>query len=127
MTLHNQFLCAVEAIPINRARGFDITAADEATTRVFALRLLNAPDLASSIRVYADYCPHQGLALPWRTDAYFSANGLHIACSAHGALFDPASGLCIAGPCEGEALIRYPIQIDAHGQVFLGDKNDNNQ
>jgi nitrite reductase/ring-hydroxylating ferredoxin subunit len=33
-------------------------------------------------------------------------DGHHLQCATHGALFDPLSGVCISGPCAGDALQR---------------------
>jgi len=39
-------------------------------------------------------------------------------CYTHGALYEPATGLCIAGPCKGEALYRLPVRVD-DGDVLV--------
>lgn len=120
----DQWLCALDAIPLSGARGFDLEPIHGLPHRVFALRVQNQkakPTEARklSVRVYEDCCPHQHLPLPWRTDAYLSADERHIVCSAHGALFDPDSGVCVAGPCQGQSLMSYQVHIDAQDQVFL--------
>ena len=32
-------------------------------------------------------------------------------CTGHGALFRPADGVCVAGPCEGEGLSPWPVEV----------------
>jgi len=49
-------------------------------------------------------CPHQGTPLDLLPGRVFSADGRHLVCATHGALFDPASGLCLKGPCKGKRL-----------------------
>jgi nitrite reductase/ring-hydroxylating ferredoxin subunit len=38
-----------------------------------------------------------------------NASGDALVCSAHGAVFD-ATGFCLAGPCQGKALL--PLELD---------------
>ncbi len=73
-------------------------------------------------QVYAwrDACPHYGdTPLAWRRDAYLNVDGTRIVCAAHGAQFEPDTGLCIIGPCLGQALIRVPIVLTDKGQIEL--------
>ena len=60
---------------------------------------------------YVDRCPHMGLPLAQTLDGYLSADGTLIACSWHGALFDPASGACVGGPCPGQRLTPWPVAV----------------
>lgn len=63
---------------------------------------------------YRDICPHYGdTALPWKKDVYLDAKNKHIVCAAHGALFEIESGVCLRGPCIGEAL--QPLKIEIRG------------
>jgi nitrite reductase/ring-hydroxylating ferredoxin subunit len=59
------------------------------------------------------------VAMQYRKDRFMSADGQHIVCFAHGALFRPDDGLCVLGPCLGQALQQQPIVIDADGAVWL--------
>ena len=43
---------------------------------------------------------------PGARHAYLNAAGDRIVCAAHGALFEPDTGLCVQGPCLGESLRR---------------------
>lgn len=97
-------LCHVDELPEGGARGFDTEGAGQAT--VFVLRR------GSALRAWRDACPHLGTPLPWRRDAYLDASGRHIVCAAHGALFDPLTGVCSLGPCLGDALT--PVAIEEH-------------
>jgi len=53
---------------------------------------------------YINSCPHTGVTLNWQKDLFLSADELYIQCSLHGALFEPADGRCIRGPCLGRQL-----------------------
>ena len=60
---------------------------------------------------YVDRCPHAGLPLTQRLDDYLTPDGSLIACSWHGALFQPESGACVGGPCMGQGLTPWPVEV----------------
>ena len=72
------------------------------------------------MQAYVNRCPHQGHPLDLRPEAFLTPDGSLILCSSHGALFEMATGLCVAGPCAGQSLKRVPILIEA-GLVVLGE------
>lgn len=55
--------------------------------------------------------------MAWRKDAYLSGDRRSIMCHAHGARFDPLTGLCTEGPCLGERLQPVPLRQDALGHL----------
>lgn len=66
---------------------------------------------------YRNHCPHIGSPLDWLPDQFFSDDGENLLCHTHGALFDPATGDCLSGPCP-RGLYPIPVQIcDDHIQV----------
>ena len=67
---------------------------------------------------YVNSCPHRGTELDWQHGDFFDESGLYLVCATHGAAFDPATGLCIAGPCAGERLFRVSIR-EEHERVML--------
>ena len=66
--------------------------------KLFAIRLDNR------IYAYWNICPHRGIPLNWIPDQFLDPDGELIQCSSHGALFEIATGQCIAGPCSGDSL-----------------------
>lgn len=66
-----------------------------------------------AVHGYVDRCPHAGLPLAQELDGYMTTSGEHIACSWHGALFDPVTGVCVGGPCAGAALTPWPLSVAA--------------
>jgi nitrite reductase/ring-hydroxylating ferredoxin subunit len=66
---------------------------------------------------YVDRCPHAGLPLAQRLDAYLTPGGDRIACSWHGAIFAIEDGLCLGGPCAGQSLTAWPVTI-ADGNII---------
>lgn len=63
------------------------------------------------VRGYVDRCPHAGLPLAKTLDDYMADGGRYIACSWHGALFDPETGDCVGGPCAGQRLTPWPVAV----------------
>jgi nitrite reductase/ring-hydroxylating ferredoxin subunit len=64
-----------------------------------------------TVHGYVDRCPHAGLPLAQVLDQYLTPDGTQIACSWHGALFDPETGACVGGPCVGAALTPWPLTV----------------
>nr|WP_211194140.1 Rieske (2Fe-2S) protein [Pyxidicoccus fallax] len=61
---------------------------------------------------YVDRCPHAGLPLAQKLDDYLTPDKRLIACSWHGALFQPGDGLCVGGPCAGARLTPWPVKVE---------------
>lgn len=93
------------------ARGYD--PQDSGQDTVFVVRR------GGTLRVWRDRCPHAGTPMAWRRHAYLNAAGDRIVCAAHGALFEPDTGLCVQGPCLGETLQALPFAVDAAGDILL--------
>jgi nitrite reductase/ring-hydroxylating ferredoxin subunit len=67
---------------------------------------------------FVNRCPHMGTELDWQPGEFFEESGLYLVCSTHGAIFEPATGFCVAGPCRGASL--EPLQVrEQGGEVFL--------
>ncbi len=64
-----------------------------------------------TVHGYVDRCPHAGLPLAQRLDDYLTPDGRFIACSWHGAIFDPNDGRCVGGPCAGDKLAPWPVGV----------------
>jgi len=65
--------------------------------------------IKGKIYAYRNHCPHVGSPLDWVPNQFFSDDGETLLCHTHGALFDPATGDCISGPCP-RGLYPIPIQ-----------------
>jgi nitrite reductase/ring-hydroxylating ferredoxin subunit len=72
----------------------------------------------ADVYAYVNRCPHAGHPLNWSPDRFLSPDGALIQCQSHGALFDIASGRCVAGPCPGRALARLDARVE-NGVVML--------
>lgn len=56
---------------------------------------------------YRNQCRHQPLTLDYGDGEFFTEDNSYLLCRNHGALFQPETGLCVAGPCTGASL--YPL------------------
>ncbi|MGH8496485.1 MAG: Rieske (2Fe-2S) protein [Gammaproteobacteria bacterium] len=72
---------------------------------------------------YVNVCPHAGHALDWRPDGFLTNDRSMIMCSAHGAVFELETGLCVAGPCPGRSLRRLRVRV-ADGDVLVDPSGD---
>ncbi len=66
---------------------------------------------AGEVRAFRNRCPHTGVELNWGGNRFLDVDDAYIQCSMHGALFRPADGRCIHGPCVGRALEALPVRI----------------
>ena len=103
-------LCRVEEIPDGQARGFDPPAGVWRP----GLLVLRRGD---TVRGYVNACPHQGVPLNWLPDRFMTPDGRHLQCTVHGARFRPEDGVCVAGPCLGDALEPVALAVDADGLI----------
>jgi nitrite reductase/ring-hydroxylating ferredoxin subunit len=62
---------------------------------------------------YVNRCRHMATPLDFIRDQFLSEDGRYLMCYTHGALYEFASGVCVAGPCKGEALYRLPVHLVA--------------
>jgi nitrite reductase/ring-hydroxylating ferredoxin subunit len=68
-------------------------------------------------RAYANVCPHRLVPLDFGGLPPMSDDGRYLLCNQHGALFRPEDGVCIEGPCAGEALTA--LNVASEGDDLL--------
>lgn len=102
-------LCRLDEIADPGARGFTF---GEGTAReeIFVVRR------GTELFGYVNACPHQGTPLEFLPDRFLTRDGREILCSTHGARFDIATGLCVAGPCASLRLAPIAVEVVA-GEV----------
>lgn len=91
---------------------FSVPAPGGAELQAFAVRHLGA------VCAFVNRCPHMGTELDWQPGEFFDVAGLYLVCATHGALFQPATGFCVAGPCSGASLERLRTR-EHNGRVLL--------
>jgi nitrite reductase/ring-hydroxylating ferredoxin subunit len=67
---------------------------------------------------YLNRCAHKRVELDWQEGEFFDAEHRYLVCATHGALYDPASGSCVGGPCRGAKLTAIPVR-EADGAVWI--------
>jgi len=96
-------------------------------TRGFSLPGAQFPDEYFLVhwyrRVYAyrNLCPHAGRFLNFKPDSFLTRDHTLIICAGHGALFEPESGRCVAGPCVGQALDSMRVTVEDDQVVVYSD------
>ena len=73
------------------------------------------------VHAYVNTCPHRGTSLDWQPGEVFDESGLYLICATHGALFEPDTGFCIAGPCQGASLQKIPVTVEADHVMLKHD------
>lgn len=66
-----------------------------------------------TVVAYRNACPHMGRSLSLAPGEFIFGNNGELVCPHHGACFDPATGECISGPCDGDYL--RPVGIELQG------------
>lgn len=110
-------LCTLNELAEHRSKEFSIDAGDW-PLRGFIVRH------GGAIAAYVNRCPHAGHPLNMRPDRFLTEDGSLILCNSHGALFEPASGLCVGGPCMGKQLQSLPIRVEQDCVVLDGDAGE---
>jgi len=68
---------------------------------------------------YVNRCRHMATPLDFIRDQFLSEDGRYLMCYTHGALYEFANGVCVEGPCKGEALYRLPVRVEGD-EVLVG-------
>jgi nitrite reductase/ring-hydroxylating ferredoxin subunit len=108
------FLCTSDALT-ERGHGvrFVVPQAQGTQQQAFAVRY------QGTVVAYLNRCAHLPQELDWNAGDFFDEEGQYLVCAGHGALYSPASGLCVAGPCRGASLVRLPVQETAQGVFWM--------
>ncbi len=106
-------LCTAAELGEGAARSFPI-GPEAARRHVLVVRR------QGRLHGYVNRCPHAGGRLDEFGEGLWDLSGTLLRCATHGALFRPADGTCVAGPCPGRTLT--PVSLsEAGGQIRLLD------
>jgi len=70
------------------------------------------------VRAYFNRCAHVPVELDAQPGKFLDSSGLYLICTVHGALYDPTSGACLLGRCQGRGLEPLPVE-ERNGAVYL--------
>jgi nitrite reductase/ring-hydroxylating ferredoxin subunit len=106
-------VCRLADLKADMARAFTLGEGDW-PLRGFVVRA------GAEVRAYVNRCPHAGHPLDLLPGRFLTADGALIVCASHGALFEKATGYCVAGPCAGKSLRPVGVEVRS-GYVLLAD------
>ncbi|NBB93060.1 MAG: Rieske 2Fe-2S domain-containing protein [Gammaproteobacteria bacterium] len=104
------FLCPADDLEEGRYREFQLEQDGEPVWLIVTRREGRA-------RAWFNLCPHQGRPLNFAPDRFLTDEADRLVCAHHGAVFDPSSGVCVAGPCKNAAL-REIIVEESQGRIL---------
>jgi nitrite reductase/ring-hydroxylating ferredoxin subunit len=61
---------------------------------------------------YLNRCAHVGTPLDLWPNEFLSEDARSLVCATHGAVYEPTTGGCTAGPCLGQALTPLPLRCE---------------
>jgi nitrite reductase/ring-hydroxylating ferredoxin subunit len=70
-----------------------------------------------TVHAYVNRCAHRGVTLDWDPGRFFDRSRRYLVCAVHGAHYEPASGACVGGPCNG-GLVKLAV-IEKDNAVYL--------
>jgi len=91
---------------------------DAAQARAFKLLLLRS---GADVNVFVNRCAHFGVPLAERPEQLIYKPFESISCNVHYARYRWSDGVCDRGDCEGESLVRVPVECDADGMVRIAE------
>ncbi len=97
-------ICPCHALADPGARGFEVSLNGEQVEGILV-------HWHGHWYAYQNACPHTGVNLNWSPAQFFDLEQRYLQCSLHGALFEPASGYCVYGPCVDECLTPLKISV----------------
>lgn len=71
-----------------------------------------------AVQAWINVCPHAGRRLDWAPGQFLKSSEGHLVCAVHGAAFGLGDGVCVAGPCRGDALRPVAVKV-RDGKVWL--------
>lgn len=71
-----------------------------------------------TVHAYRNECRHVPMTMDWVENRFLSRDGCWIQCATHGALYEIASGRCVAGPPAGRHLLRLSV-TEEDGDVVV--------
>lgn len=113
MTRH-EFLCASTALPEGEYHELDYSVNG-------SIRYLVATRIDGEAKAWYNRCPHAGMPFNYGPDQFITDAENRLVCAAHGAVFDPNSGQCVAGPCPRAMMTRCPL-VEEDGKIFAADE-----
>ena len=65
---------------------------------------------------YINQCAHLPVELDWNEGDFFTTDQDYLICATHGAHYEPHTGHCVLGPCQGKRL--RPLVVNEQNSVI---------
>jgi len=102
-------ICAMNEIPSRRAKGFNLVILDEnGKEKPWPIVVVR---WGKQVFGYLNHCPHNNVNLDWERNQFLDPNGNRLMCGKHGSIFDIDTGVCVEGPCQGQALTPIGVAV----------------
>ena len=105
MTSPCEWRCAAASVPPGRTATLSLRCDGHAVSGFVV-------NVGGCYRAYVNRCPHVGTPLDLWPNEFLADDGRTLVCSTHGALFEPDTGHCTAGPCAGRGLTPLPLRVE---------------
>jgi nitrite reductase/ring-hydroxylating ferredoxin subunit len=103
----SEIVCPLDSLGTEDARGFQLGGGEWPLQGIVVRH-------AGVVHAYVNRCPHAGHPLHLAQDRFLSKDRQFLVCASHGALFELATGRCIAGPCAGASLTPLKVCVERH-------------
>lgn len=100
--------------PVQRGEAVKFAFKEDGIPREGILALLEQ----GNWKAYENSCRHIPLPLDYGDGKFFDPTGQWLTCQTHGAIYDPATGHCLEGPCRGARLRELEIE-EIDQRLFL--------
>ena len=103
--------------------------AERGRAKVFDLLHLGRPARGFVLRhdgrvvAYLNRCLHVPAEMDWNEGEFLDATGTVIVCSLHGAVYAPADGRCLGGPCGGGRLTALAVEERGDGVYWYPSRD----
>jgi nitrite reductase/ring-hydroxylating ferredoxin subunit len=74
-------------------------------------------NFGGALHAYVNRCRHVAMEMDWVENQFFTEDARFVQCATHGALYEPVTGECVAGPPCGRSLYRLPVRVDGDAIV----------
>ncbi len=105
-------LTSLADLPPGATRKFDYRDADGIAREGFVA------NVHGTVVAYENTCRHIPLPLDYADNRFFTNDGKFFICQTHGATYEPLTGLCVRGPCQGASLKSLAVEV-ADDAVWL--------
>jgi nitrite reductase/ring-hydroxylating ferredoxin subunit len=110
MTASGEWRCAASAVAPGQSAKFRLQCGERAIDGFVV-------NHDGAYHAYVNRCPHVGTPLDLWPNEFHTEDRRALICSTHAAIYEPASGLCTAGPCAGDHLTRLPLRHEGAAVV----------